>query len=53
MPLDYNNQIARNVYCGCNNNVIFSETAIFTFTTVAVCRPVNLAVAQHWLFMPK
>ena len=25
--------------CGCNNNAIFSDRAIFTFPTVAVCRP--------------
>ena len=25
--------------CGCNNNVIFSDRAIFTFPTVAVYRP--------------
>ena len=31
-----NNQI---VYCGCNNNAIFSDRVIFTFPTVAVCRP--------------
>ena len=30
---------ARNVYCGCNNNAIFSDRVIFTFTTVAVCQP--------------
>ena len=23
--------------CGCNNNAIFSDRAIFTFPTVAVC----------------
>ena len=34
-----NNQTARNVYCGCNNNAIFSDRAIFTFPTDAVCRP--------------
>ena len=25
--------------CGCNNNAIFSDRAIFTFPTIAVCRP--------------
>ena len=25
--------------CGCNNNAVFSNKAIFTFPTVAVCRP--------------
>ena len=25
--------------CGCNNNGIFSDRAIFTFPTVTVCRP--------------
>ncbi len=34
-----NNQTARNVYCGCNNNEIFSDSVIFTFPTVAVCEP--------------
>ena len=34
-----NNQTARNVYCGCNNNAIFSDRAIFTSPAVAVCQP--------------
>ena len=25
--------------CGCNNNAIFSDRAIFTFPAVVVCRP--------------
>ena len=25
--------------CGCNNNAIFSDIAIFTFLTGSVCRP--------------
>ena len=25
--------------CGCNNNAILSDRAIFTFPTVTVCRP--------------
>ena len=25
--------------CGCNNNAIFSDRAIFTFPTVDVCQP--------------
>ena len=34
-----NNQTARNVYCGCNNNAIFSYRDVFTFPNVVVCRP--------------
>ena len=33
-----NKQTTRNVYCGCNNNAIFSDRAIFTFHTVSVFR---------------
>ena len=28
--------------CRCNNNAIFSDRAIFTFPTVAVCMPATL-----------
>ena len=34
-----NNQTARNVYCRCNNDAVFSGGAVVTFPTVAVCRP--------------
>ena len=28
--------------CGCNNNAIFSDKAIFTFPTVDVCLPLSI-----------
>ncbi len=34
-----NNQTARNVYCRCNNDAIFSDRAMFTFPTAPVCQP--------------
>ena len=40
--------------CGCNKNAIFSDRAIVTFPTVAVCRPqVKLAAAKHWQWVQK
>ena len=32
-------KLYRTSTCGCNNNAIFSDRAIFTFPTVNVCRP--------------
>ena len=40
-------KLHRTSKCGCNNNAIFSDIAIFTFLTGSVCRP------KYWRVMPK
>ena len=49
-----NNETARNVYCGCNNNAIYFQTELFSrFPPSLYASHANLSSAKHWRFMPK